>query len=263
MSADQQRRRAAPVRKCEPRRKAGRRVSGAALFAKVHPPVRRAEAEPRQRVDDRAQPIEALEIVAPCARLVAVEDAQQDFARVARERRFDFARELDDARGAPLRQHAGMHHQHGVFDERERLRREPVEQFVAIRCGEDRRQRIVAVRAGMARGDGQKVQVVIAEHHLRGIAKRAHFAQHAERIGAAVDEIAGQPKAVGRLRESDQRQELAELRMTPLDVADCVERHGKPEWLAARLSRLRESGARRYNRIHCSNAITGSSCRSP
>jgi len=232
----------------EPRREADRCVSSAALFTKIHPSVGGAEAQARQRIDDCAQPIETIELVAPRARLVAVEDAQEVFARVACECRFDFVRELDDAPGAPLRQHAGVHHEHAVFDDRKRLRREPVEQFVAIGRGEDRRERVVAVRAGVPGGDGQKVQVVIAENGPRRVAKRTHFTQHGERIGTAIDEIAGQPQAVIGLRESDQRQELAELRMTSLDVADRVERHGKREWVTARVSRLLESGVRRYNR---------------
>ena len=77
----------------------------------------------------------------------------------------------------------------------------------------------------MAGGDGQQVQVVIAEHGDGGVAERVHLAQHGERIRAAIDEIADEPQPIARRREADQRQQLAELGMATLDVADRIKRH--------------------------------------
>src|SRR6185437_180385 len=51
--------------------------------------------------------------------------------------------------------------------------------------------------------------------------------QYGERIGSAIDEVAGKPQPIARRREIDQRQELVEFRMTTLDVSDRVERHEK------------------------------------
>ena len=79
----------------------------------------------------------------------------------------------------------------------------------------------------MAGRHGQQMQVVIAEHGDGGIAERDHLAQHGERIRTAIDEIADQPQPVARRREADQRQQIAELGMAALDVADRVKRH---EW---------------------------------
>ena len=70
------------------------------------------------------------------------------------------------------------------------------------------------------------VQVVIAEHGLRCAAERVHLAQHAERIGSAVDEIAGEPEAIGCRRKADQREQFAQLCTTALDITDRVVRHG-------------------------------------
>ena len=78
------------------------------------------------------------------------------------------------------------------------------------------------MRRAVSGGDGQQVQVVVAEHRDRGIAERHHVAQHRERIGTAIDEIADEPQPIARRREADQRQQLAELGMATLDVADRV-----------------------------------------
>ena len=56
-------------------------------------------------------------------------------------------------------------------------------------------------------------------------AERADLAQHREGIGPAVDEVAHQPQPVGGRREADQVEELAELGMAALQVADRVVRH--------------------------------------
>ena len=62
MAADDQRMRALPVLLREPRPEARRCVLAAALFAKLHSPVFGAEAQPRERIDDRAQAVVAGEI---------------------------------------------------------------------------------------------------------------------------------------------------------------------------------------------------------
>jgi len=239
----------------EPWGEPARRVPRATLLAEIHPAVRRAEAQPRQRVDDDAQPILADERVIPRVRLVAVELAQECVAPRAAQHCFDFARERHDVARRPLRQRTGVHHQHAVFGNGERPLREPVEQVGAIRRFENRRERVVAMRVAMTGRNRQEVQVVIAKHGDGGIAKRDHFAQHGERIRTAIDEIAGQPQPVARRGEPDQRQEIAEFRMATLYVADRIKRH---EWhppSAATIASVQSSA-------DCSNASRGSPCNS-
>ena len=71
-------------------------------------------------------------------------------------------------------------------------------------------------------GDGQQMEVVVAENGDRGVAQRFHFAQRGERIRSAVHDIADDPQPVLARREADQIQQLAELGVAALDVADRV-----------------------------------------
>ena len=70
---------------------------------------------------------------------------------------------------------------------------EPVQQLVAIRRLENRRDRVLLMRPRMSRGHGQQMQVVVAEHRDRRGAETLDLAQHRERIRTAVDEIADEP----------------------------------------------------------------------
>jgi hypothetical protein len=200
-------------------------ANSAALLAKLHAVIRGAETQTRKRIHDRAQPIEAVEVVAPRMRLVAIKHAQERFGIRALQRRLDLASEREHALRVPLRQQACVHHQQRAFGQGERLPRKPAEQLVAVARIEDRCKRVVAVGAPMARRDDQQVQIVIAEHRRRRVAQRPHFAQHAERVRSPIDEIAGDPEPVVARREADQRQQLAEFGVAALDVADRVMRH--------------------------------------
>lgn len=205
-----------------------------ALLAKLHPSFGRAEAKPRQCVDDRAQAVIPHEIVGPGRWLVAVENAQELASAVTGEDGFDFASEREDVGARPLRQHPCMHHQPAALRDRERTPCKPVDEIVAIRCAEDVVEGVAAVRSPVTRGDGEQMQIVIAEDRRRAFAHRGHLAQEGERRGPAVDEVADEPQAVALARKADEREEIAEFCVTALDIADCVERH--------------EVAARHYNR---------------
>ena len=70
-------------------------------------------------------------------------------------------------------------------------------------------------------------------------AQLAHLAQHLERRGSAVHQVADQPEAVRRCGEADEVEQLAELGVAALDVADRVVRHEeKGDARIARPSRL-------------------------
>ena len=89
-------------------------------------------------------------------------------------------------------------------------------------------------------GDGEQMQVVVAEHGHGCVAERLHLAQHVERRGTAIHEIADEPQPVLGRREADEVEELAELRVTALDVADRVEhRQTAVGRVSARTGRLK------------------------
>ena len=118
-----------------------------------------------------------------------------------------------------------MHHQELAVAHDQRARRQPVEELAPVGRREDLAERVAAVGVAVARGHGQQVQVVVAEHDFRRVAERLHLAQDRERAGTAVDEVADQPQAVARRRESDEPEELDELLVTALQVADRIVRH--------------------------------------
>src|SRR5581483_3297325 len=73
--------------------------------------------------------------------------------------------------------------------------------------------------------DGEEMQVVIAEHGDRAIAKAFDEAQALGRLRPAVDQVAGEPQPVGRRVEADLVQEPLQLVAAPLQVADRVNAH--------------------------------------
>lgn len=79
----------------------------------------------------------------------------------------------------------------------QRLLTEPVQQLGAVGCGKHGVQRVVAAGVG-ARGHGEQVQVVVAQHGHRAGAERAHEAQCFQRLRTAVDQVAGEQQAVLR-----------------------------------------------------------------
>src|SRR6187399_309407 len=100
-----------------------------------------------------------------------------------------------------------------------------MEKLVAVRRRENRRDRIASMHLRVSCCDCEQMKIVVAEDGDRGIAKRLHLAQHGKRFGTAIDEIADQPQPVGARRETDQLEQLTELRVAALDVADRVMTH--------------------------------------
>ena len=118
-----------------------------------------------------------------------------------------------------------MHHHEAAVGHDQRARGEPRDECIPVRRGEDRVECVAAVGLAMAGRDGEQVEVVVAEHAHGGVAQRHHLAQHRERSGAAIDEVADEPQPVLARREADQVEELAELGVAALDVADGVMGH--------------------------------------
>ena len=105
---------------------------------------------------------------------------------------------------------------------------QPVEQCVAIGRREDLVERVVVAHARLAEAHGQQMQIVIAEHHGGGIAQRADPAQHLERVGAAIHQIADQPEPVAVGGEFQAGEQRAQFRVAALHIADRIKRHQAP-----------------------------------
>ena len=68
----------------------------------------------------------------------------------------------------------------------------------------------LAVARPHAGGDGEQVQVVVAEQAVGGVAEAAQPAQHGQRLRAAVDQVAEHVEAVARRREADLGEQAVE-----------------------------------------------------
>ncbi len=119
-----------------------------------------------------------------------------------------------------------MDEQRIALDDDERPALQPMQELVAVGGRENRRDRVAAMRFRMPGSDGEKMEIVVSEDGDCRIAERLHLAQHGERFGSAVDEVADEPEPVAAARrEADQLEQLAELRVAALDVADRVVAH--------------------------------------
>ena len=96
------------------------------------------------------------------------------------------------------------------------------------RSGASSTGRSVVVRRTKVRAAArqcQQVQVVVAEHHHRGVAEALDGAQHVERARAAVDEVTDEPQAVACGTEVDDLEQAVEFGAAALHVADGLDRH--------------------------------------
>src|SRR5258708_38700762 len=69
------------------------------------------------------------------------------------------------------------------------------------------------------------MQIVIAEHRERALAEFAHEAQHVERFRSAINQVAYKPQTVARTLESHADEQLPQLVIAPLDIANRIGRH--------------------------------------
>jgi hypothetical protein len=98
---------------------------------------------------------------------------------------------------------------------------QPVKQVAGVRGVEELGEGVTpAGRALAAVGDRQQVHVVIAEHRDRLVSESAYQPQGIERARPAVDEVAGEPKAVIGRVEIDPVEQAFEVGMAALNVAD-------------------------------------------
>ena len=74
---------------------------------------------------------------------------------------------------------------------------QPIQQRIAILCREYRLQRIAPLLTPLWNvSRREQVQIVIAQHRYRAPIKRVDQAQHAEAVGTAIDQIAGEPETI-------------------------------------------------------------------
>ena len=225
-----------PARRVEPRVEARRRGVGAVLGAELERAVGGDEADAGQRVEREAQAVVAGQRIAPAQRLVA-EHRRQEVAR--RRARAGSVSSSAASASVVARSHCGTTpacsisqpcsmHRHAALAH-------PVEPGLAVGRVEDVVEGVAAMARAHAGGDGQQVPVVVAEHAGRGAAEIAQPAQRAERVGAAVDQVAEHVEVVARRREGDLVEQPVERIGAALDVADEVVHGCDSATLASRL----------------------------
>jgi len=195
--------RTGPPRYLKPRQATRWRLLRAALGLEFHGPVRSAETQPGHGVGNQAQAFYPLEIFVPAIRMVAVHVRQKSPVIGRLQALLHFGGQHQCLRRGPLRQQPGMHHEITLCGMRQRPVAQPGEQLVAVGGGEDAAQRVVAMRLYKILRDCQQVQVMVAQHGGHTLSHGTRPAQHRERIGAAVDQVAHQPDTVMRRVEAE------------------------------------------------------------
>lgn len=114
-----------------------------------------------------------------------------------------------------------------AIDVHERAMAQPIDERVAIARGEHVVERVALLLRRDARDACEQVQVVVAEHGDHRVALRDRPAQHVERRGAAIDEIADEPELIARRRVAEVVEQPIEARLAALNVADRVTRQGQ------------------------------------
>ncbi len=89
-----------------------------------------------------------------------------------------------------------MHKDKRIFSIEQRLLTEPCDEFIMIWCGQDPLEGVFLAHRRYAFGDSQQEQVMVAQDDNRSIAKILDVAEDAQRIRAAVDEIADKPETI-------------------------------------------------------------------
>jgi hypothetical protein len=195
---------------------------GQGLFVQQQPAFAVAVAQAGEAVGDEAQPVDAAQVRRPEVGLVAVHGVQKVGVAGALQFRFQFRGAGRGLGPGPIAAAAGVDHREAFFLI---VRASAVDGAASAGCrrGPVRsgpRRGCSFWRAVVAGGEGQQVQVVVAEHHDGLLAEGLDVAQHRQRLRAAVDQIADQPERVGEWVEADAIQQRAELVVATLDVAD-------------------------------------------
>src|SRR5699024_5716842 len=105
----------------------------------------------------------------------------------------------------------------------------PGEQLRTVRGGHDRRKRrIVIGRAGLTLRKYQQSQIMVAEYRDGCVTQCADITQAAERVSAAIDQVADKPQTVTIVVKVQLVQQALECIQIAMQVANCVSRHEYP-----------------------------------
>jgi len=99
---------------------------------------------------------------------------------------------------------------------------QPGQEVVAVGSIQDLRQRIAPLPPLDTGGEPQQVQVVVAEDGHQGLPDRIQEAQGFQRLGAAVDQVAQEIRAVARGRKADLGEQALQGVAAALQVTDEV-----------------------------------------
>ena len=213
----------------KPRHVAGWRSIGAVLGFKLHRPVDRAKTQARQRIDDYADAVITHQVVTPRRRRIAVHGVEKIYSVRRAQHGFHFRGQGHGHAGGPLRQHACVHHQKlllaQLFQHRQALLAQPVQQGFAVRCLQDAVEGVLAVGLAHAIGHRQQVQIVVAQQAARGVAIAHQAAQHRLRRGAPVDQVAQNVQRIPAGREIQRVQQALQRSVAALHIANKVHCH--------------------------------------
>jgi len=173
------------------------------LHLQIDLPIRAAVAQARECIDHEPPAIDSLQGLAPAIGLVAIHPGKE-FRGALTQHLLHFARQSQYLGYGPLGHDARVNHQIiGTLWGRlrsaygERTTEQPLEQPVAIAGLQDLIERVALAQfPTAAERHGEQVQVMIAEYYSCISPKGADEAQHAERLWAAINEIADEPQFV-------------------------------------------------------------------
>jgi hypothetical protein len=196
VAADDGAARAPSPRYIEPRKIPFRGLRSLALCLELHDAFARAEAQARHRIHDDAQAVGPSQAVAPAIGSRAIERAEKSGISRPSELDLDLTCEGHCAVDVPLRQEAGVNQDDVTCNVDHRPGPKPVEQLFAVGRGQHIGKRVVPAVCDVALGQGEQVQIVVAQHDHCAIPEAPHEAQGCERSRTAVDQISNEPQRV-------------------------------------------------------------------
>ena len=169
-----------------------------------------------------------MQVLVPLGWFVAVHAIEkQRQTGIVTQRLFDLGGTTQRLAQRPLRRDAGMYQGHlalGVVVH-QLLHAQPIEQIVAVRRIENLAQGIALLQTLDVVGHGQQMQIMVAQHTGHGVANGVEKTQGLQRLRAAVDQVADQPKLVLRGIEGHLLEQALERFEATLQVADGIHRH--------------------------------------
>ena len=205
------------------------RGTSAFFGGKFHAVLGIAKAQAGEGVDDHAPARHAAQGLAPGVGHVAVELVQKVSRIGSAQLRFNFACQCHRLLRGPARQHAGMHHQQRLaidhFEHGQALPAQPIQQRVPVAGCKHIGDGVAAVWPAHPLGQGQQVQVVVAQQAFSGAAIAHQAAQHPGRIWPPVHQIAQHEKRVATGGKINLVEQALQGGVATLHIANQVKCH--------------------------------------